>query len=485
MLTERCTLRLTNLSNLCSSEASARLVEKADSRWSLLNIVRSFVGHVRTSVLKGTPMIAAAQNVLFRWLCCSMMLCTTSLLSAAEWSGWRGPHSSGLADGTGYPISWSATENLIWSADISGLGGSTPAVAGDSIFITTTDNDENTVVCFGLDGKHRWSKAVGAAVAGKPGKDGTGANPSVTTDGELLFAYFKSGDLACFTVTGELQWQTNLQERYGEDTLWWDLGTSPVLVKNAVVIACMHSGPSYVAAFGRKDGKLLWKHDRELGAPEEAAQSYSTPIVIRENDQEVLVVLGADHVTAHSTEDGKELWRVGGLNPTGHKYFRSIASPSAADGIVIAPYARGNSLTAIRVGGTGNVTKSHVIWTNPATSADVPTPVVADGRVFVCRDVDRARGTIDCLDVTTGKSIWSGQLEEHRTTYRSSPVLADGRLYVTRQDGTVFVLDAAGPEFKVLSKNVIAEEHTVATPVFIDGKILLRSNTRMHLIGKL
>lgn len=206
---------------------------------------------------------------------------------AENWPGWRGPHSSGTADGTGYPIAWSDKENLLWSADLPGTGASTPAVWGNSIFLTCTVDDQNTILCFGMDGRQRWSKTLGNAVAGKPGKDGTGANPSATTDGDLVFVYFKSGDLGCFTTSGEIQWQVNLQDRYGEDTLWWDLGTSPVLVKDAVVIACMHSGPSYLAAFGRKDGKLLWKHDRELGAPEEAAQSYSTPIVVDENGREI------------------------------------------------------------------------------------------------------------------------------------------------------------------------------------------------------
>ncbi|MFN8710650.1 MAG: PQQ-binding-like beta-propeller repeat protein [Planctomyces sp.] len=407
----------------------------------------------------------------------------TDATVAGEWRGWRGPHSNGTADGSGYPVRWSGTENLVWNTELPGIGASTPAVSGDSIFLTSTNNDENLVLCYGLDGQQKWAKALGKSVAGKPGKDGTGANPSVTTDGEFVFAYFKSGDLGCFTIAGELKWQTNLQERYGEDTLWWDLGTSPVLVKDAVVLACMHSGPSFLAAFSRADGKLLWKHDRELGAPEEAAQSYSTPIVISDAGKETIVVLGADHVTGHDAESGSELWRVGGLNPTGHKYFRSIASASWGDGIVVAPYARGNTLTAIRTGGEGDVTKSHVLWTNEGTSADVPTPAVSDGRVFICRDVDKTRGTIDCLNLMTGKTIWTGQLEENRLTFRSSPVVADGKLYVTRQDGTVFVLDAMGPEFQLLAKNSVSDDHTVATPVFIDGRILFRSNSHLYLVG--
>jgi outer membrane protein assembly factor BamB len=112
-----------------------------------------------------------------------------------------------------------------------------------------------------------------------------------------------------------------------------------------------------------------------------------------------------------------------------------------------------------------------------------PGIAIANGRVFICRDSGDARGTIDCLDLETGKAVWTGQLEKNRNTFRSSPIVADGRLYVTRQDGTVFVIDATGSEFKLLAKNFIADEHTVATPVFVDEKILLRTDSHICLIG--
>ncbi len=403
---------------------------------------------------------------------------------AGDWPVWRGPLGNGHAPGAGYPVEWSADKGVVWKYPIPGRGASTPAVAGDRIFITATSDGQNTVCCIGMDGKEQWKKPLGTSVDGKPGKDGTGANPSVATDGEFVFAYFKSGDFGCFTLTGEQKWHLNLQQMFGADTLWWDLGTSPVLTKDAVVIACMHSGPSYLAAFAKPTGEIKWKHDRNLGAPEEAAQSYATPVVVQEPTREVIVVLGADHVTAHDATTGSEIWRLGGLNPTNHKYFRSIASAAVADGVVVAPYARGESLTAIRMGGESDVTSSHILWANTGTSADVPTPAIANGRVFVCRDTGETRGTIDCLDLATGKTIWTGQLEKNRNTFRSSPIVADGKLYVTRQDGTVFVLDAAGNEFKVIAKNSIAEEHTVATPVFVDEKILLRTDSHLYLIGR-
>ena len=269
------------------------------------------------------------------------VLLITGVSFAGDWPNWRGPNGNGTADGTGYPTEWSAEKNVIWKYELRGRGASTPSVTGDSIFLTTTIDGQNVVIRLGMDGKELWSKPLGAAVEGKPGKDGTGANPSTVTDGTYVFAYFKSGDLGCFTVAGELKWQKNLQAEYGEDTLWWDLGTSPVLTRDAVIVACMQTGPSYVAAFSKSDGSGIWKQDRNLDAPEEAAQSYATPTVVEDSGQQQIIVLGADHVTAHDAATGGEIWRVGGLNPTGHKYFRSIASAAVPHGFDVAPYASG------------------------------------------------------------------------------------------------------------------------------------------------
>lgn len=410
----------------------------------------------------------------------------TAFVHADNWPNWRGPNGNGVAGSGSYPTEWS-DDDVAWKFELPGVGASTPAVYEGLIFITTTQNDQNLTTCLKMSGEQQWSHELGKSIEGKQGKDGTGANPSPVVDGEHVFVYFKSGDFACYSLAGELQWQLNVFERFAPvttETLWWDLGTSPVMTSNAIVVTMMHSGPSYLAAFDRKTGDLLWKHDRMTDAPKEAAQSYTTPVVTTNPaGKEVIVVTGADYVTCHDAADGTELWRVGTLNPEANGYFRSISSSVAGDGIVVAPYARGGSLTAVKMGGSGDVTDSHVLWTNAETSADVPTPTIVNGRVFVLRDTKQMRGTIDCLDLMTGKTIWTGQLEKHRMTFRASPVVADGKLYVTRQDGTVFVLDATADEFKVLAKNNVANEHTIATPVFVDGRILVRSQDHLYLIG--
>ncbi len=409
---------------------------------------------------------------------CALVL--TGLIAAGaladNWSHWRGPGSAGVGpDGT-FPTKWSKTENVVWKVDLPGRGSSTPIVWEDYIFVTCGSDANNALLCFDRQGNKRWEKTFGRERAGKNRK-ASGSNPSPVTDGQRVWVYFKSGDFACVDFDGNVVWQKNLQADYGEDTLWWDLGTSPVLTKEFVVVACMQEGPSYLAGFDRQSGEVVWKVDRLFNTPIESDQSYTTPVVLSEGGEETIIVLGADHVTAHDATSGEELWRVG-LNPKQGENFRSIASPVVIDELLIAPYARGDTLTAIRLGGRGDVTGSHVAWVQEDAASDVPTPAVADGKIYVCRD----RGEVLCLDAQTGEKLWGQRMERNRTAYSSSPMLAGGHLYVTREDGKTFVLDVNNGG-KLVATNEL-DEQTVATPVFADGKILIRTMESLYCIGR-
>jgi outer membrane protein assembly factor BamB len=387
-------------------------------------------------------------------------------VSAADsWPGWRGPTSNGVADDASYGAELAPE---VWRVSLSGKGGSTPAVSGEHVFVTAVEGDDNLVICISMQGAKKWTTKVGKQVAGKHRK-GTSCNPSPTTDGEFVFAYFKSGDFVCLTFDGKIQWQTNIHKVHGEDQLWWDLGTSPVLTKEHVVVTCMQTGPSYLVAYEKATGKQAWKVARDLGAPSEAAQSYSTPVVVTHEGVEQLIVLGADHVTAHAASNGKELWRFGGLNPTSHQYFRSISGPVVHEGVVIAPYARGDSVTAVKLGGTGDVTESHKAWFHQGMGADVPTPTAKDGLTYICSD----KGEVSCVDVKSGEIFWRERVDKHKSGFSASPILADGKVFVTREDGAIFSL-RQGKQYELLGTSSV-DQFTVATPVLVGGKVLIRT----------
>ena len=241
-----------------------------------------------------------------------VLCCSTSSL-AENWPNWRGPNFDGVAAPGDYPVQWTTTENVIWKVALPSSAGSTPIVWGDHIFVDGARDGKNLVQCFDWDGNIQWEREQGTERQGKHRK-GSGANPSPVTDGQHVYCYFKSGDLSCYDFTGKLIWQKNLQAEFGPDSLWWDLGTSPVLTDNCVIVACMQDAPSYVVALDKRTGKQVWKVDRNLNAPEESHQAYTTPIVTKRGDTTVLLVLGSDHLTAHDAQTGTELWRSAGFN---------------------------------------------------------------------------------------------------------------------------------------------------------------------------
>lgn len=404
-----------------------------------------------------------------------ILLFTSTFSHADNWPNWRGPEQNGNATGSEYATTWSPDENVVWKFDLPGLGASTPAIWEDHIFLSLVEGGKNVALCLNRKGEEVWKKSLGAAADPKH-KKATGANSSPVTDGEHVVFYFKSGDLICLTVAGDVVWEKNTSE-FGENTLWWDMGTSPVLARGQVIVTHQQTGPSWIAAFDKSTGDLAWKVDRKVPAPKEAAQSYTTPIVVGEGDSQQLVLAGADHVTAHNLNDGAELWRVGGLNPGQHEFFRSIASPVANKTHVLVPYARGDSLTAVRLGGSGDVTNSHVDWVRDF-SCDVPTPAIIRDRVYVLRD----KKGIACLNTASGETVWEDKIEKNRTAFSSSPIVADGKVYLTREDGTTFVI-RDGDAFELLAKNELGEM-TVATPVLVDGKIYIRTAKSLYCIAE-
>jgi outer membrane protein assembly factor BamB len=233
--------------------------------------------------------------------------------------------------------------------------------------------------------------------------------------------------------------------------------------------------PSYILKIDGKTGKTIWRVERPTNAIRESPDAYTTPALLRYGNATEIVVTGGDVVTGHDPQTGKELWRADGLNPENIPSYRIVASPLIAGGIVIAP-TRVRPMLAIKPGGRGDITETHRLWSFDR-GPDVPTPV-SDGKLlYVVGD----SGVVYALDIKTGMPVYGP--ERLRTgTYSASPTLADGKIYVTNEDGVTTVF-AAGPKFSILAENEM-QEYTLSTIAVSGGQLFLRTAGHLYAIGK-
>jgi outer membrane protein assembly factor BamB len=400
----------------------------------------------------------------------------TAAESDSNWPRWRGPRDNGSTETGRYSVKWDANSNLLWKVALPGKGCSTPIVWNQRIYVTAPVDGQDALLAFDMSGKLLWQTTFGVEFKGRH-RNGSGCNPSPATDGQSLFIYFKSGNLAAVDMDGKLRWKTNLLERYGQLTLYWDYGSSPVLTATDVVMAVMHHGESYLVAFDKLTGKLRWKVARNYETPVEGDHSYATPLIIRHEGREALLVLGGERLTAHDAADGRTLWTCGDFNPDAKKNWVPVASPVVVGDMAIVPYGRGDRLHGVKLGGRGDVTKTHRLWRRDDSGAFVPTPAEYKGRVYVLRD----KGEVDCVNPATGKSFWTDALPKTKDKYYASPTLADGKLYAAREDGVVFVARVEG-KFEVLSENNMGEQ-MIGSPVPAANHLLFRGVNHLFCVA--
>jgi outer membrane protein assembly factor BamB len=233
--------------------------------------------------------------------------------------------------------------------------------------------------------------------------------------------------------------------------------------------------PSYLLRIDKTTGKTLWRIERPTKARVESPDAYTTPALLQYGAATEVVVTGGDVVTGHDPISGKELWRADGLNPTNDANYRIVASPVTFGDLIIAP-TRERPMLALKAGGRGDVTKSHLLWTF-GSGPDVPTPVTDGTYVYVVND----RGIMFCLDARTGRELY-GRQRLRPGTYSASPVLAAGRIYVVNEDGLTSVVKA-GPAFQLLAENEL-DDYTLSSPAISSGQIFLRTTKFLWAIGK-
>jgi outer membrane protein assembly factor BamB len=403
-------------------------------------------------------------------------------LSADNWPQWRGPALNGVSTETGLPTKWSPTENIAWKLAMPGRSGSTPIIWGENIFLNVgTADGSGDLELWNLDrntGDVRWKGPIagGNHIERKQNM----SSPSPVTDGRMVWVMTGVGMLKAFDFSGKELWARDIQKDYGAFGLNWGYASSPLLHAGDLFVQVIHGmktdEPSYILRIEGKTGETVWRAERLTNAIRESPDSYTTPALLRYDKATEIVITGGDVVTGHDPETGKELWRMDGLNPQNNPNYRIIASPLVADDIVIAP-TRERPMLAIKAGGRGDITASHRLWSFD-NGPDVPTPVSDGTLLYSVTD----RGVAYALELKTGKVVY-GPERLKPDTYSASPVLAEGKIYITSENEGHTSIYRAGPKFELIAENPL-NDYCLSSPAISEGQIFLRTTGHLWAIGQ-
>lgn len=432
---------------------------------------------------------------------CATALAAVAILTGAAaqhtpatqyWPQWRGPHATGVSTTGMPPLEWSEDENVRWKVPVPGRGSSSPIVWDDLVFLTTAvpagiTGDAQHEPRGGLPdrGVHRFvvmaiDRATGRTVWERVAREqepheaahtdnGTFASSSPVTDGERVYAYFESFGLYAYDMTGTLLWDKDLGDKkmrnqFGE-------GSTPALHGNTLVIVWDHlGGQSFVAAFDARDGRELWRRERE------EIDTWATPLVVEVDGRAQAIVPAMERVRSYDLQTGEIVWESDGLT------MNAIPSPVYADGLAFLMSGfRGNDLKAIRLAeARGNIDDTSAIaWTLDRDTPYVPSPVLVDGILYFLKSNN---GILTAVDALTGTPHYENQRLEGVPNVFASPVAAAGRIYIPGREGTTAVV-RSGPAFELLATNVL-DDGFDASPALAGDEIYLRGLTSLYAIAE-
>ncbi|HZL90845.1 MAG TPA: PQQ-binding-like beta-propeller repeat protein [Pirellulaceae bacterium] len=408
-----------------------------------------------------------------------------------NWPQFRGPNVDGLGEGDTLPESWSATENVVWKAEIPGWGWSSPIVWGNKIFVTSAVSEQprEKLVIGGYPGGrvkptdvHRWMTYCIDFDSGKivwereafrgippderhPKNSYASATPS--TDGERVYAYMDNIGLFCYDLDGKPLWE----QRWGSFPMrgGWGAGASPVLHKDRIYFANDNERESFMVALDKTSGQEVWR------VPREEKSNWSTPYVW-EHDRTEIVTIGTNKIRSYDP-DGKVLWELSGTSGLVSQ------TPLSKHGLLYAGagYHYG-PLYAIRPGASGDITPDSgatsnewIAWSEPRGSSIHPCYLISGERLFVLYDA----GLLACFHAKTGETIFPRQrLNTGGGRFYASPWAYNGKIFLLNEDGTTWVVEDA-PEFKVVRKNTLSD-YAWATPAIAQGSLFLRTYTGLY-----
>jgi len=421
-----------------------------------------------------------------------------SSLFAADWSHWRGPTYCGNATSE-LPTHWSETEGVLWKTQLPPWGCNTPVIVGDSIFLTTHENDDRFVLIRlnKTDGKIIWDKEIANGQKTpryQEGKEFRGwqkfndyhnlASPSVVADSETIIAHFGTGELVAVDWDGNTLWETNLQDEFGDFMIWWGHANTPLLYENLVIVTVIHDDlrdvpdkipvDSYLVAYDKNTGKQVWKALRNMKSDAEYNDAYTSPVLWTHEGRVEMLVFGGETLDAYNPKTGERYWWVN----KGLEGNRIVPSPVPCEslGMVFAVRGRRYPVCGVAPKGLGEQPESAVLWTHPKNPPDVSCPVVCNGLLFFTND----QGIATCVDPKTGDVHWERRLPDG--TYFPS-LLADGKnVYYMNNDGLCTIIKA-DKEFEQVSQNKL-DGTFLSSLIVSDGKIYTRSRDAIYCIKK-
>jgi len=400
----------------------------------------------------------------------------------ANWPQWRGPSLNGVSSETGLPVTWSTTAGIAWKLPMPSRSGSTPIIWGDLIFLNVaTAQSTGALELWAIDRNKKepvWKRPI--AGGNNQQRKQNMSSPSPVTDGTHVWVMSGVGLLKAFDFAGKEIWSRDIQADYGRFGLNWGYASSPLLHAGALYVPVLHGmktdDPSYVLKIDAATGETKWRVERPTDAIRESPDAYTTPALLQYDGKTEIVITGGDVVTGHDPGTGQELWRADGLNPDNNPAYRIVASPIIAGDLIIAP-SRERPVLAIRPGGRGDITTSHLAWSFTQRGPDVPSPVSDGTHVYLVTD----NGIVWCLDRKTGAVVY-GPERLANDLYSASPVIADGKIYVTSENAGITSVYRTGPKFELLAQNSF-DDYTLSSVAISQGQLFIRTQSALWAIG--
>jgi outer membrane protein assembly factor BamB len=419
---------------------------------------------------------------------------------ARQWPQWRGPGASGVSPERGLPVRWSDSEGVAWKATVRGLGISSPIVSGNLVFVTsqagtgtarpgprlvqggnpleagerplvapTEGEAKVTFLLSAFDrasGRRVWEHELPSEGALNPVHEKHNlASPSPVSDGERVYAWYGTGQIAAIDVAGKLVWTRHLGKDYVPFEINWGHASSPVVHRDLLVLLCYHDKASYLLGLDARTGTVRWKADAGAGVT-----SYSTPLVVETGGRAEIIVNSSAGVSGHDAATGARLWHIEEANRF------PIPMPLVHNGVVyLSRGYRSSPFMAIRPGGKGDVAASHVVWKVTSGAPYISSLVHYDGLIYMVGDV----GVLTVVEAGTGTRVFQ---ERIGGVYSASPVAGDGKVYLVSEDGETIVI-AAGRTPSVLSRNKL-NARQLASPAVAGGRLFIRSDDALYAIGK-